>query len=110
MRDFHSSIIYSYASPAYAAVLCKYSATRMLINSTRLQILALLDSSLNDSIDEQRSQCLSHMKTMGNDLASSVPFYLERFKVITNPDSPGKTSFTLNIHEDVKLYMATLVL
>ena len=110
MRDFYSPIVYSYSSPAYAAVWNKYHATRMLINSTRLRILDLIRSNTVDLAHEkQRLECLFHMKTMANDLASSVPFCLERFKVIDGPKSSShKTSITLNTNEEIKPYLASL--
>ncbi|KUJ09377.1 uncharacterized protein LY89DRAFT_788253 [Mollisia scopiformis] len=109
-QNFYSSVVYSYANPAYGAVWCKYFATRMLINSTRLQILAFIEPSPIHSTNQQKSQALSHMRKMGNGLASSIPFCFERFSVTQNPESSDDVSITLNIHEDIKPYNASLVL
>lgn len=110
MRDFYSPIVYSYSSPAYAAVWNKYYATRMLINSTRLRILDLIHPNIDDFAYEQRRlECLLHINTMANGLASSVPFCLERFKVIDSPRSSAhKTSTKLNTSEEIKPYLASL--
>lgn len=109
-RDFYSPIIYSYSSPAYAAVWNHYYATRMLINSTRLRILKISRPDPDDLANEQRLECLSHMKTMANDLASSVPCCLQRFKVIDSPrSSPHQTLITLDTNEEVKPYVAGLI-
>ncbi len=110
MRDFYSPIVYSYSSLAYAAVRNQYYATRMLINSTRLRILDLISPNIDVlAYEQQRLECISHMKTMANDLASSVPFCLERFKVIDGPKSSShKTSTTLNTNEEIKPYLASL--
>jgi hypothetical protein len=107
MRDFYSPIVYSYSSPAYAAVWNQYYAMRMFINSTRLSILKLSRPHSDDFPHEQRSECLSHMKFMADDLASSVPSCLQRFKV---SDSPNSNLITLNTNEDIKPYVAGLAI
>lgn len=112
MRDFHSPIVYSYSSGAFAAVWNQYYATRMLINSTRLRVLDLgyPDSDIILPC-EQRLECLSYMKTMANDLASSLPFCLQRFKVTDCPDSSSsspRNTIILNTNEEIKPYLAAL--
>jgi hypothetical protein len=81
----------------------------MRINSTRLRILELNSPDLDDFAHEQRLECLSHMKIISNDLASSLPFSLQKFKV---PDSPNSSShhdlMTLKTNEDIKPYVASL--
>lgn len=109
MRDFYSPIVYSYASPAYAAVWNQYYATRMLINSTRLRILRLSRPHLDDWVYEQRSECLSHIEIMANNLAYSVPFCLQRFEVTDNPNSSSHQKLiTPKTNEDIKPYVACL--
>lgn len=111
MRDFYSPIVYSYPSPAFAAVWNQYFATRMLINSTRLRILNLLHSTSTTFSHQQHLECLSQMQIMANDLASSVPFSLQRFKVTHSPRSPfSRKSITLNTKEDIKPYVAKLII
>ena len=110
-RDFYSRIVYSYSSPTYAAVWNQYYATRMLINSTRLTVLILSRPNSDVFAYEQRLECLAQMKIMANDLASSVPFCLQRFKITENPDSSSHQDFiTLNTNEDIKPYMASLAI
>jgi hypothetical protein len=106
-RDFYSPIVYSYSSLAYAAVWNKYYATRMLINSTRLRVLNLLSQPPNSDEQQQqqqRSECLFCIKTMANDLASTLPFCLQRFKIA----DPHRHLITLHTKEDIKPYLATL--
>ena len=109
-ENFYSSIVYSYSSPAYAAVWNLYYATRMLINSTRLRVLEFSRPSSDDSAQKQRLECLFHMNSMANDLASSVPFCLQRFKVADSPKSRSDQNLImLNTTEDVKPYVAGLI-
>ncbi|KAK3170870.1 hypothetical protein OEA41_002954 [Lepraria neglecta] len=108
-RDFYSPIVYSYSSPAYAAVWNQYYATRMLINSTRLRVLKLSRPDSDDFAYEQRLECLSHMKIMTDDLASSLPFCLRRFKVTDSPNSSSHQNLiTLDTNEDIKPCMVTI--
>jgi hypothetical protein len=111
-RHFYSSIIYSYASPAYAAFWNHYFATRMLIDSTRLRVLKLSRPNSDNFTHEQQLECFSHMKAMVDNLASSVPFCLQRFKVAdTSPNSLFRQySITLTTNEEIKPYMASLIL
>ena len=111
-EGFYSPRVYSYSSLSYAAVWNQYHATRMLVNSTRLRILQISrPSSHNFAYHEQHSRCLSQLTTMADDLASSVPFCLQRFKVTDCPDSSpsSQNSITLNTSEDVKPYVAGLI-
>lgn len=107
MRDFYSPVVSSYSSQARAAVWCNYYATRVLINSTRLKILELDQSS--GGADKRWLQALSHIKMMADNLASSIPFCLERFKVIAPDTSLKQPLISLNISEDVKPYLAMLI-
>lgn len=114
-KDFYNSQVYSYASPAHSAAPNQYHATRMLINSTRLRILDLIETELDDSTSQQRLHCLSNITKMGDDLASSVAFCLQRFKVVDSPtSSPNSTSFqesiTLTTKNEVMPYVACLVI
>ena len=114
-RDFYRSRVYSYESPAHSAAPNQYHATRMLVNSTRLRILDLIDANSENSVSQERWDCLTNINSMGDDLASSVPFCLQRFKVIDSPtSSPSSTSsqelITLNTKNDVMPYVACLVI
>jgi hypothetical protein len=108
-RHFFSSIIYSYSSPAYAVFWNHYFATRMLIDSTRLRVLELSRPNSDDFAHKQQLECFSHMKVMADNLASSVPFCLQRFKVSDSPNSLFcQNSITLTTNEEIKPYMASL--
>lgn len=110
-RDFYSPVVYSYSSPAYAAVWNQYHATRMLINSTRLRILKVGRLDPDSFACEQRLECLSNIKTMANDLASSVPFCLQRFKITHSPNSSCQQNvITVNTNEDIEPYVADLTI
>jgi len=110
IRDFYSPVVYSYSSPAYAAVWNQYYAMRMLISSTQLRILELSRPNSTNIFSEQRLECFSNMNAMANDLASSVPFCLQRIKVTASLNSSSdENSITLNTNEDIKPYMARLL-
>ena len=109
IRDFYSPIVYSYSSPAYAAVWNQYYATSMLVNSTRLRALELNHPNPDDFDYEQRLECLSHMDTMANDLASTVPFCLQRFQATDSPNSSSHQNLiSVNTNEDIKPHVASL--
>jgi hypothetical protein len=111
MRDFYSTSVLSFPSPAYAALWNRYFAMTMLINSLRLRALEIIRPWLDDFADGQRLECLSRIKAMANDLASSVPFCLQRFKVIDNNDSSShQHSIILNTNEDIKPYIAGMII
>ncbi|PIG85454.1 hypothetical protein AARAC_007064 [Aspergillus arachidicola] len=107
--DFYSPTLYSYPNPAYAALWGQYKATKMLIKSTRLRILALHNPN-NLSLKEK---LLSDMHSVSEDLAAMVPFALQRFKLIkdtsSSPSPPG-SSVTLNLKAEIKPIDASLVI
>ena len=108
MRDFYSPTVYSYSDPAYAAVWIHYYAMRMLVNNTRLETLRLNRPGSPVSW-EQQLKCLYHMRLMANDLASSIPYCLQRFKVSDTRNSNARSdTVMLNLDEDIKPYMANL--
>ncbi|KIX02498.1 uncharacterized protein Z518_08439 [Rhinocladiella mackenziei CBS 650.93] len=127
-EHFYSSTVYSYASPAHPAAWILYFATRMLINNARLKILGLLlcpqrrqptpHSNLEGESDayeyeKQRQECLSRLNATADDLASSIPFILERFKV-KEKDDTGSSDYSdqnqiiFNTDKEIKPYLATL--
>jgi hypothetical protein len=108
MRDFYTPMVWSYSSHSHAAAWCNYYSTRILINSTRLKILEV--GQLRANSENQRCQAQSLIKVMADNLASSLPFCLERFKVINTPNSSSERPLiTLNTNEDIKPHMAMLV-
>lgn len=105
-RDFYSSTVYSHSSLAVAAVWCHYYATRMLIISTRLRIIGVCNQ---DSTDNQRLECESHMITVANSLASTLPFCHGRFKFIPSSKSAeNPTSLSLNTDGPIEPYVCRL--
>ncbi|MCJ1397740.1 hypothetical protein MMC11_000936 [Xylographa trunciseda] len=109
--DFYSPTVYSYSSPAYAAIWNQYYATRMLVNSTRWRVLHLPALSADGDADEQRLDCLFHINTMANDLASSVPYCLQRFTVAESPGpSSHRQAIMPNAGTDAKPYLAVMMI
>ncbi|KAE8148680.1 hypothetical protein BDV25DRAFT_157798 [Aspergillus avenaceus] len=102
-KDFYSPVVYSYSSLAYAAACCQYYATRMLVKSTRLRILAL--SSVSDMAQEQ--QLSFEMRYIGDDLAASTPFCLRRFGLTTQSH---RNPINLNTDEYIKPIDARLII
>jgi hypothetical protein len=110
-RDFYSTSVLSFPSPAYAALWNRYFAMTMLINSLRLRALKIIHPCSDDFIDEQSLECLSRIKSMADDLASSVPFCLQRFKVIDNHNSSShQDSIIPTTSEDIKPYIAGIII
>ncbi|OGM51274.1 hypothetical protein ABOM_000349 [Aspergillus bombycis] len=106
--NFYSPTLYSFPIPAYAALWGQYYATKMLIKSTRLRVLALHNPH-NLSL---KQKLLSDMQSVSEDLAAIVPFALQRFKLVENTlssPSPG-LSVTLNLKAEIKPTDASLVI
>ena len=111
MKDFWSPRVYSYGSPLYAAIWNHYYATRMLVNSTRLRTLELCCPNTDAFPSERYLDCLSNMKLMGDDLASSIPFSLQRLKVTKIAQSSYlEESITPSTDIDTKPHLATLLI
>jgi hypothetical protein len=107
MRDFYTPKVWCYSNPAHASVWCNYYSARILINSTRLKIFEL--GQLVEIADKNGVEAHSNITSMAENLASSIPFCLERFKA-TVPDLPSeKPLITLNNGQDIKPYVAQLV-
>jgi hypothetical protein len=82
----------------------------MLIDSTRLRVLKLCYPNSDKLAHEQQLECFSHLKVMADNLASSIPFCLQRFKVAdTSNSSVRQHSITLTTDEEIKPYMACLI-
>ena len=76
-----------------------------------MRVLKLSHPNSDDFAYEQRLECLSHMKIMADDLASSVPFCLQRFKVSDSSNSSSHQNLiTLNTNEDIKPYVTGLTI
>ncbi|KAI9038953.1 Zn(II)2Cys6 transcription factor domain-containing protein [Aspergillus affinis] len=101
-QDFYSPTVYSYTSSTYAGVWAKYYATKMLVENVRISLGPTYVPT--EGVSNQRSDSFSCLDSFANDLASTVPFALERFKLT----SPPPHSISLNT-EDIKPYNATLI-
>ena len=111
MRDFWSHIVHSYPSPPVAAIWNQYYATRMLINSTHLGILNLYHGDSYVLTSKQHLECLLNVKLMGDYLASTVPFCLQRFRLTKSSDSSSSENvIRLITEEDIKPFLATLLI
>lgn len=109
-ENFYSIVVHSHQSPAYAAAWMRYYSTRMLINSTRLRVLQHLSpaSLIGNSLEDQRQHCLSNIQNMGDVLASTVPFVLERFKISEEPPC-SDVRIVLNTKEEIKPHLGGLI-
>ncbi|KAF4622785.1 hypothetical protein G7Y89_g14240 [Cudoniella acicularis] len=101
-RYFLSPIVYSYQKTGYAALWAQHFATRMLINRLRLRILDLSGDSTHI---QQRAECYTAIESMGDGLASTIPFCLERFSF--DRDKPD--SIVLNTSTDITPYLLNSV-
>ena len=110
IRDFYAPTVYSYSSLKHSAMWTQYHATRMLILSTRLGILDLSGPNSDESY-AQHSEFMTSLNIAAKDLASSVPFCLNRFEVMNdfNPFT-HESCITLNTKENIKPYMASLII
>jgi hypothetical protein len=110
-KYFYSSVAYSYSSSVQASVWILYHATRLLINSTLLRILNLMDANSNAVSHERRIECLCVMEATANDLASNLPFSLQRFTVTEGPEFASQSqSITINEDDDVKPFVANMII
>jgi hypothetical protein len=108
-RGCYSSIVYIYSSLASADVWNIYYATRILLNSTRLKILNFIRPD-SYQLANERLECHSHLRTMANDLAFSVPYSLQGLTVIDDPNpSSNKKRITLKTGDDTKPYLASMI-
>ncbi|KAE8390266.1 hypothetical protein BDV23DRAFT_193837 [Aspergillus alliaceus] len=105
--DFYSPVIHSYPNPAYAALWGQYHAARMLVKNTRLRILALSNS--EDTLTQQQFLC--DMQSLSNDLASTIPFALQRVRLAdTSPLSSHTPSIKVNLNYQIKPSDASLII
>ena len=109
-KYFYSSEVYIYSSPVYASVWILYYATRLLINSSILKILRFTGPHSNSIAFERRFEYLSVMKSAANDLALSVPCALQIFTPSDTFNSSDQSAIVMNENEDVKPYVANLII
>ena len=74
-REFFSPTVYTFASLGHAAVWIQYYSMKIFINSLRFKIVNSI-SSTPDAY--QRSRCLALMRSTADDMASSLPFCLQK--------------------------------
>jgi hypothetical protein len=101
-KHFISPDVYSYQRPGYAAIWAQYFATRMLANTLRLRIL---DLSCSDLYGQKRTECHNVIKAMGDSLACTIPFCLERFSFEQNETD----SILLNANTEITPYLVNTV-
>ncbi|KAL6717794.1 hypothetical protein ACLMJK_003879 [Lecanora helva] len=104
LRDFYSRTVYTYSDAGVAATWNQYYATRMLVDSARLRLLRISESVSGHLVREQQIECFHIFECMANDLASSIPFCLQRFKVLDDK------SISLSMGLEIKPDQATLVI
>lgn len=113
-RYFYSSVVYSYSTTAQASSWILYYSTLMLITSTILKILDGMNSSSQPLTKEQRLQHIissSNMDSLANDMASTLPFSLERFTLEDRADAPPpQYSIKTNEDDDVKPFVANMII
>lgn len=109
-----SSVVYSYSKPEYGAVWSQYFAARMLINNTRHRLLEIVcrhNPLAGIAYEKQRLHCLVNLEAMAENLASTVPYCLGRFKAADNLTLVEDQSPSLhNADEGVKPYQAELMI
>ncbi|KAH8821440.1 hypothetical protein F5884DRAFT_827690 [Xylogone sp. PMI_703] len=103
----YSPIVYSYPSPGYAAIWIQHFAIRMLIYSTQLRLLDLgrAHSLFNFTYESQRLECLTRLEEMSCHLASSIPFSLERFKIVHSKFPAQDSTIKLHMSDEMKPYL-----
>lgn len=107
--DFYSPVVYTYPSLVHAAVWNQSYATRMLIHSTWLKILDLRDSIADCPARQQRVETFCNLESMANDLASSMPFCLQRIDIVQGPNtSSPQESVASTPNRELKPYVAAL--
>lgn len=106
-QHFYSNVVYSYPRPGYSGAWSHLYSVRMLINSTRLRLLNLPQASVLDKhFDEERLKCGASLQVVSDDLAFSIPFCLERFRV-DKPGAPANPPSISFNDDNIRPYLAT---
>lgn len=103
-RHIFSPIVYSYQQPGHADIWMQYFSTRMLINKLRIRILNM--SYCGHTHEQQRTHCHAVIESMGESLASTIPFCLERFSI--DKDKPD--TILLNPNADITPFLINSVI
>jgi hypothetical protein len=108
LRHFYSLTVNTYTSIGHSAVWVGYFATRMLLSSVKLRLLErCADSS---AYMKQRIECTEILNEMGNDMASSIPFCLERISLVGRDPVIIIPSTSSERNEQIKPYLASAVI
>lgn len=112
VKRYHCiELVYSYSTPAQAAVWCQYFAMRLLISSTRLRNLELLDLYSDKSASEKRRlECTSSIEHLSKDLISSIPYCLQELDGIIDPKPDSSKMYIPTKTENLEPHLANLVI
>ncbi len=108
-KHFYSSKVYSYPTPGHSGAWSQLYSLRLLINSTRSRLLKAIESDLFDefSLEKERLECITQLQAIADDLTSSLPFCLDRFKMDSSSPPGQPQSVILNVNDEIKPYLAT---
>lgn len=110
-RNFFSPSVYNYSSLAHAAVWNQYYSTRMLSLSTRIRILQSDQFQAVAALDRELAECVSCADNMTFDLASSLPYSLERFKLGELDATPTPEQPTIReSKEEIRPYFSSMTI
>lgn len=110
-RSFYSSVVNMHRDLATAAAWSQYYAMRMLINSMRLKMLGFIypEVAIAFKCEFRRLDCLSLLDEMADMLSYGMPYCLGRVKVDKQSSDHDLPTVTSNIDEDIKPYLAGMV-
>lgn len=108
LKHFYSLTVYTYTSIGSAAIWLELFTTRMLIISVKLRLLD--DFGNSATCMEQRMECISTLREMGNGIATSVPFCLEKISVVDGAPMLGMASKTPEQNEQIKPYLSSTLI
>jgi hypothetical protein len=102
-------VAYSYPKYGNSAAWCQYYAVRMLINSIRLGLLEIRRGLLMPcGYEEQKLDFVTQIQEMGDSIAASIPFCLEKIKIHSSSTN-SQPSITVRTDEDIKPHSASLL-
>lgn len=110
-QHLYSCRMFTYSRIGDAATWGTYFAERMLIDDTKLKVLATahIKSSKQTQYGKQRLASGANIDHMASNLASTLPFCLERITHIKPGPLSKQSSITLRLEVDVKPYAASLM-
>lgn len=112
-RQFYSPLVYNYPKLVDGEAWSQYFALRMLLSSVRLMILEFCpteDLVIDSTYHEQRLSCTEALEAAGAGLAASIPYCLESFQIKSSPQSEMGKATIPSISEEIKPYMANMIL